>query len=285
MKPLPGLQLWSVRNALMEDYAGTMEKVAEIGYKNIELICNVTSDGLVFGKDTSATELRKLFDRLGLKAINQHFVPTPETPWEKVIADCHTTGVEGLVCAIAFFETKQEVYDFCKAINQQAALCKQNGLQYYYHNHFHEYQVMEGEKIMDILINELDPALVKFEFDIYWTMRGGEDPVVWMKKLGKRCDLLHQKDIPTTGLPLNWFDQFGYDTKIGFDQLWLTQDVAQFTEIGDGIIDIPAVLSAARQYCDPRYVFVEQDMSKMGELESIAVSYKNLTRILNELPE
>lgn len=285
MKPLPGLQLWSVRNSLQKDYAGTMEKVAEIGYKNIELICNVTPDGLVFGEKSKSADVRKLFDGLGLKAINQHFVPTPETPWEKVIADCHTTGVNGLICAIAFFANKQEVYDFCKATNQYAELCKKNGLQYYYHNHFHEYQVLDGEKIMDIMIKEMDPDLVKFEFDIYWTIRGGEDPVAWMKKFGKRCDMLHQKDRPASGVPVNWFDKFGADTIYGFDQLIATLDGDQFVEIGEGTIDIPAMLTAARQYCDPRYVFVEQDLTRLTEIESVAVSYKNLTKILNDLPE
>jgi len=57
MNPKLGLQLWSVRNALQEDYVGTLEKVAAIGYQNLELITTVTDQGLIFGKDLTATQL------------------------------------------------------------------------------------------------------------------------------------------------------------------------------------------------------------------------------------
>lgn len=64
---------------------------------------------------------------------------------------------------------------------------------FYYHNHFQEFQVFEGERILDTLLERTDPALVKFELDTYWTVRGGEDPIYWLRKLGERCNLVHRE--------------------------------------------------------------------------------------------
>jgi sugar phosphate isomerase/epimerase len=280
MNPAIGLQLWSVRNSLQVDYVGTLEKIAAIGYKNLELITTITPDGLIFGKDMTAAALRYNLDRCGLKAVSCHIVPDADTNWERLIADCHTLGVGALVCAIAFFEDRLEVLDFCNTFNQSAELCHKNGLRYYYHNHFHEFQIFEGQTIFDTLIENLDKELVPFELDTYWAARGGAAPVDLLRKLGKRCDMLHQKDIPAGAQPINWFDRFGSDKKLGLQELIETQDNTQFTEVGEGILDIPAFIKAGRTYSDVKYIFVEQDLTSMTELESIAVSFKNLTRLI-----
>ncbi len=275
-----GLQLWSVRNSLQADYAGTIEKVAAIGYKNLELICTVTPEGLVFGKDMRAPELRKLLDANGLRAVSCHFVPTPDMSLPAIVADLNTVGADSLGCAIAFFNNQDEVKGFAKTFNQFAEVTQKGGVQLYYHNHFEEFQVFGDKSVYELLIENLDPALVKFEFDTYWAVRGGQDPVYWLKKLGKRCDLLHQKDLPTTGLPVNLFEKYGYDAQITIDVLWPLQDAIHFGEVGEGVLNIAGYLKAARAYNDARYVFVEQDMTARTELESVAVSFANLNRLL-----
>ena len=280
MNPEIGLQLWSVRNSLQNDYVGTLAKIAEIGYKNLELITTITPDGLIFGKDMTAAELRKQLDRLGLKAAGCHIVPDAKTNWERLIADCHALGLDRLACAIAFFENRQDVLDFCKSFNQYAALCDKNGLRYYYHNHFHEFQVFQGQTIFDTMIENMDKDLVSFELDTYWATRGGADPVALLRKLGKRCDMLHLKDIPVGAHPINWFDRFGTDRTLGLQELIQSQGDAQFIEVGEGILDIPAFIEAGRTYGEAKYLFVEQDFTSKGELESIAISFKNLTRLL-----
>jgi sugar phosphate isomerase/epimerase len=135
---------------------------------------------------------------------------------------------------------------------------------------------------MDSMMENLDKDLVMFEFDSYWAMRGGQDPVAWIRKLGKRCDLLHQKDMPAAAQPGNWFDMFGADANYGFDQLIeSTKGDDQFTEVGEGVMDIPAIIEAGRTYGPAQYIFVEQDKSARGELESITVSYTNLVKMLS----
>ncbi|MCB9420060.1 MAG: sugar phosphate isomerase/epimerase [Ardenticatenaceae bacterium] len=281
MNPMLGLQLWSVRNALQEDYLGTLEKVAEIGYKNLELITTVTDKGLIFGNDLSATQLKRYLEDTGLRAVGCHIVPVPGMNWERVVADLKELGVHHLGCAIAFFNNRQEVLDFCKTFNKDAEFCKKNGIQYHYHNHFHEFQAFEGESIFDTMLDNLDKDLVLIEFDTYWAMRGGQDPVAWIKKLGHRCDLLHQKDMPAEAQPVNWFDHFGPERKLGLGELIeTTAGDSQFTEVGQGVMDIPAILEAGRTYGQVEYIFVEQDKSARSELESIAISYNYLSELL-----
>jgi len=62
--------------------------------------------------------------------------------------------------------------------------------------------------------------------------------------------------------------------------MWGLQDAIHFTEIGEGKLNIAGFIEASRKYNQPRYIFVEQDMTRRTELESIAVSYANLTRLL-----
>jgi sugar phosphate isomerase/epimerase len=281
MNPSIGLQLWSVRNNLQKDYVKTLEKIAEIGYQNLELITTVTPDGLVFGEKMRGPELRKNLDRFGLRAVSCHFVPNAEMRLEAIIDDLHALGVDSLACAIAFFANQTEVIDFNKNFNRYADFCKKRGVQLYYHNHYHEFQVFDGQSIYEMMIEGMDKDLVMFEFDTYWATRGGQDPIYWLKKLGKRCDLLHQKDLPATAVPVNLFERFGYDAQMTIDTMWGLQDPEHFTEVGEGMLNIPAFIEAGRKYNNARYIFIEQDMTKRTELESIAVSYANLTKLLN----
>jgi len=280
MNPSIGLQLWSIRNSLQKDYVGTLEQIAETGYKNIELITTVTPDGLVFGEAMRAPELRKHLDRFGLRAVSSHFVPNAEMNLEKIIADLQVLGVDSLGCAIAFFSSQADVVEFNKNFNQYAETCKKGGVQLYYHNHFHEFQVFGEHSAYEMMIDQMDKDLVMFEFDTYWATRGGQDPIYWMKKLGKRCDLLHQKDLPAAAAQANLFQRFGYDTNINIDIFWGLQDPNEYIEVGEGVLNLPGIFEAFRKYNGARYVFIEQDMTKRTEQESIKVSLANLTRLL-----
>ncbi len=280
MKPSIGLQLWSIRNSLAKDYVGTLETIAKTGYKNLELITTVTPDGLVFGESMRAPELRKHLDHFGLRAVSSHFVPTADMSLEKIVGDLQTLGVDSLGCAIAFFNSQAQTVEFCQSFNHYAEICKKGGVQLYYHNHFHEFQVFGDRSAFEIMIEQMDKDLVMFEFDTYWATRGGQDPIYWLKKLGKRCDLLHQKDLPASTSPANLFQRFGYDAEINIDTFWGLQDPTEYIEVGEGVLNLPAIFEAFRKYNGARYVFIEQDMSKRTEQESIKVSLANLTRIL-----
>jgi sugar phosphate isomerase/epimerase len=276
-----GLQMWSVRSNFAKDPEGTLEKIAEIGYTDLQVNSSkVTPDGMIFGQDLRAPELRKLLDRFSLQAPSVHFVPTPDMRLECIVEDLKALGADTIACAVGFWSSKQEVLDWIPVFNQYGETLKKSGIQLYYHNHFHEFQVFEDKSIFEMAIDGLDEDLIMFEFDTYWSVRGGQDPIYWMKKLGKRCDLIHQKDMPATTKPIILFEKFGYDSQITIDALWQTQDATHFTEVGDGILNITGIIEAMRKYNQAKYIFIEQDMTSRTELESIEVSFKKMTDLL-----
>jgi sugar phosphate isomerase/epimerase len=276
-----GLQMWSVRINLEKDFAGTLEKIAEIGYKDLQVNSfSNTPTGMIYGKDVMAADVRKMLDRFGLRAPSVHFRPTPDMVLEAVIDDLKVLGADSIACAAWFWSNHQDMVDFLKMFNQVGETLKKAGIQLYYHNHFHEFQVFGEKSLFEMLIEGCDKDLVKFEFDTYWSVRGGQDPIYWMKKLGTRCDLIHQKDLPAGAHPVNLFEKFGYDSEITIDALWKTQDADFFTEAGDGILNVPGYIEVARKDNQAKYIFIEQDMTHRTELESIAISYANMNRLL-----
>jgi sugar phosphate isomerase/epimerase len=281
MKPEIGLQIYSVRNALQSDYIGALDKIAAIGYKNLELITTVTDDGLVFAKDTKAAQLRQLLDQRDLKAVSIHMMPQEKMNWEKILDDCTELGLTSLVIPFAVFNNRQDVLDLCNTFSKAAEICKKHGVQFYYHNHFQEFQVFEGQSVMDTMLEKMDKDLVKFEFDSYWAIRGGQDVVAWLKKFGTRCDLLHQKDMPAGVDPVNLFELFEKNPGMPVMDIFRNNiNASHFVETGEGTIDIPAIIKAGETYGNVRYIFVEQDMTSKDEFDSIAISFKNLSLLL-----
>ncbi|HNB51381.1 MAG TPA: hypothetical protein PK530_05540, partial [Anaerolineales bacterium] len=122
--------------------------------------------------------------------------------------------------------------------------------------------------------------LVKIEFDTYWAIRGGQDPLAWIQKFGKRCDLIHQKDLPSGVTPLNLLEVLAQNPeKPLMEVLQMIKD-DHFTEIGTGTLNIAEIIVAGKEHGEVKYVIVEQDKTTKGELESVAISYQNLSRLL-----
>lgn len=277
-----GLQLFSVKNTLNQDFVGTLEKIAEIGFKHLEMVIRKTDEGLSLGGNITPAEVKNQLDRLGMSAVSCHTRVNEETEWEGIIEANHIIGSKAIGCSIAFFSNKDDVLRFSESFNHYGELCKKNGLDLYYHNHFQEFQVFEGQTVMDIMLEHTEKDLVKFEFDSYWAVRGGVDPVEWMHKLGDRCEMLHQKDLPASVKPVSWFDVFGANSNITIEELYKTQDPAHFTEVGEGTLNISSIIHAARSIGSAKYIFVEQDVTAKDELEGITISYRNLERLLKE---
>jgi sugar phosphate isomerase/epimerase len=271
-----GLQLFSVRNELKKDYIGTLEKIASIGYKNLEMAILGADEGLKGNMRASA--LKRELDRLGMKVVSTHASPLNKI-LDEVIDYNLELGSEGIAYDMKFFKNKDEVHAFCDVLNEYGERCKAHGLDFYYHNHFMEFQQFGDQLAYDILIENTEKDLVKFEFDSYWAMRGGVDPLSYIKKLGDRCDRLHQKDFPHGAESVNAVKGFG-DSEINFDRFMNYSKVDYFTEIGEGIMDIPSIIKTAREVGSAKYIFVEQDYSSMNELESAEVNFKNLSSLL-----
>lgn len=272
-----GLQLFSVRGALQKDADGTLEKIAQIGYKHLQPA--VHGDLEQVAGPLTALEFKRRVDELGMDVQSIHARVDDQTDWERMIALNHELGSTAVALPIAFFTDRSSTVEFAGKLNRYGERCREGGLRFYYHNHYHEFQVFEGETVLDVLVQHTDPELVSIEFDTYWAARGGVDPEAWLRKLGTRCDLTHQKDLPSAAQPVNLLEGFAKDARITIQELFQTQKPEHFAEVGEGTMDLEALIATMREV-GVKYVFVEQDMTARDEIESIGISYRNMVELL-----
>lgn len=247
--PKIGLGLFTLRNELAKDVKGTLERVAKIGYKKIEPF---GIDGeKVFG--LSAQEMKQLCDDLGLEFVSGHVNPDVFMgDFEKAMDFFKTTGQEYAVWPWLPEEmrTLDNYKMVAESLNKCGEIAKKSGVQVCYHNHdFEFFDLGDGVRGIDILANETDSNLVKFEFDLYWVSKAGASPLQVFEQYKERIPLWHVKDMANT-------------------------PEQGFAEVGEGTIDYPAIF-AKKDLSGMKHFFVEQDASD-DPFKSIETSYNNL---------
>jgi sugar phosphate isomerase/epimerase len=241
------LQLYTVRDETAKDFKGTVRKVAQMGYAGIEM----SGDG-----GLSVTEMQALLAETRLKVAGSH---VGLDRFEKDLAnllDFYKATSTKFVGVPALPGDLRNPAGFKKAaasLNRIGAEMKKAGLVLYYHNHAFEFEPMEGKLGIDILLGETDPALVKFEVDVYWVCYGGQDPAAFIKAHSGRFPLLHLKDMKGTGKERT------------------------YAEVGEGVLDFAAILAAGEAQGAEWYI-VEQDVCARPTLESAKLSLDNLKK-------
>jgi sugar phosphate isomerase/epimerase len=241
-----GLQLYTLRDQISKDPRGVIQKVAGIGYKEVESFGY--NNGKYFG--LTAKEFADLLAANKLSHPSGHYGLGTLANWDQAIADAITAGQKFMVLAYLEEKDRKSIDDYKKhaaAFNTAGQKCKKAGLQFAYHNHDFEFKEMDGQTGYQVLMKETDPSLVKFEMDIYWVTKAGHDPLQLIKEHPKRFPLWHVKDMDKT-------------------------EKKSFTEVGNGVIDFQKIFSNATE-SGMQHFFVEQDISA-DPMASIATSYK-----------
>ena len=264
-----GLQLYTIRDAVAKDLAGSLRAVAEIGYREVE------PAGIPAG--TTASELRRMLGDNGLTAPSMHAsMADLQDRVQEYIDYVKGLGGEYLVCSFpwtadARFRDKpgHAVVSLASGItlddwkwnadqlNKIGAACKQAGLRCGYHNHNMEFRSYDGTIAYDELLERTDPQLVTMEMDIAWVVTAGADPVKYLKKHDDRISMLHIKDVVK-------------NLQVTADRLQ-----AQTTDVGSGKVDWKKVFKAAQRKRITHY-FVEQENFDRSPLESVKISFDYL---------
>lgn len=257
-----GLQLYTIRDAMAADPAGTLKKVSDLGYKNMELAGY--ADGKFYGY--TPAEFKKMVNDLGMNVLSSHAAVestgiTPETA--KAMADAHAeVGVS--YCVQPWVnEPDRTIETYKKMIadwNEVGRIMKTVGIQFAYHNHNFEFATIDGVvPYYDIFMPEMDADLITMELDLFWASKAGQDPVAMFNKYPGRFQLLHFKDMKTNQAP--FFDV-------------IKDDVCS---VGAGVIDFKRIL-AAKEVAGMKYHFVEDDNQGNGKpFEELEISISNLT--------
>lgn len=271
-----GLQLYSVRRSLKQDPWGTLEQLAELGIRRIEAANHdaAVDDGVGFG--VAADELSRRLSGLGLEIVGCHVNPLDLDRLPAVLDYHQRVGNRQIGCDIEFYPLHDREYVLRRAetFNAIGRLCAERGMRFYYHNHYQEFQEIDGTPIYQLIIDYTDPALVSLEIDTYWMYRGGHDPLDWMRRYPNRVILLHQKDFPADApQPLNLYEGVvDRNRPITMETFQATLEPGCFTEIGTGTLPISDILTAAAGLPKLDCLLLEQDHTSLTELESVRVS-------------
>ena len=252
-----GLQLYTVRDAMAKDPAGTLAKVAQAGFNTIEVTYSGPGNfyGLApkdFAKVVSdnGLEIVSAHYRLGEDQVNgQDMQGTMMHDWQRAVDDAAAAGVKYMVCAWLSETERGSVSHYYKVADQlniAGAATKKAGMQLCYHNHDFEFEKQAGKVPYQALLIHADEKLVKMEVDLYWLTKAGQDPTLLFAQYPGRFPLWHLKDMDNTPKKM-------------------------FTEVGNGVVDFKRIFESAKQ-AGLRYAFVEQDICPGDPFDSIARS-------------
>ena len=263
-----GIQLYTVNIPMQTDPAGTLKKLREIGFGEVE------SAG--FGK-LSAKQFRELLDDAGLACPSAH-LQFDVNNLGSTFEDAHALGAayaaSGSLPAPAVDSkpaaasskrsmSLDEAKRTAALVNRIGEAAKRAGLHYVYHNHDFEFADQGGGAIgYDVLLRESDPELVKFEIDCGWMIFAGRNPIDYFKKYPNRFPMIHVKDF----LPAH-------------DKSAVAGSAADMVgaELGRGVVDYNPIFAAAEKTGLQHY-FVEQEgpFSRMDQLQAAQVDYDYL---------
>jgi sugar phosphate isomerase/epimerase len=255
-----GLQLYTVRDLMKQDFDGTLAKVAATGYKEVEFAGYF---------DRSPKDVRAAVDRHGLTAPSAHIeYKNLGEKFPEVIEAAKVVGHEYLVNPWIDENIRKQPDGWKQAaetFNRAGEACKKAGIQFAYHNHWFEFLPVNGKLPYDLLLTDCDPNLVKMELDLCWITVGGQDPLKYFDRYPGRFPLVHVKDVkrvpPVTA---GGAQDFGSSMK-------------DMTEVGSGIIDWKKIFAQSEK-AGIKHYFVEHDNPKKP-LESIKKSYDYLARL------
>lgn len=235
------VQLYTVRELLTEDTVGTLGRIAEIGFTQVEPFAFLS-----FGD-----ALRQGLVEAGLSAPTTHqgFIGGE---LDEVFAAAKELGVQTVIdpyVAPERWQSASDVAAIADQLNEAAEVAARHGVRVGYHNHAHEVEsIIEGVTALEYFAGRLAPEVV-LEVDTYWVTVGGHDPITLLPKLGDRVVALHIKDGPGTT-----------ETK---DQV----------AVGQGSLPIEQIIAAAP---DALRV-IELDDSRGDRFQAVADSYAFLT--------
>lgn len=184
------VQLWSFRNDFKKDVPGTLKRVRELGFTNVELAGH-------YGM--TAQQFRAELDKVGLKAVSMHIeLKTARDKIDEVIRDAKILGVQDVgVPWIKSPFTKADCLQTIEIFNRAGEKLAANGLRFFYHIHGYEFVPNEGGKgtLFDLLMEKTNSKFVSMQLDTYHVAFPGQDPVKLMQKYPGRFSSLHLKDI------------------------------------------------------------------------------------------
>ena len=222
-----GAQFFTLRDfcKTTEDFAETLKRVADIGYRTVQISGTCAYD---------PQWLKAQLDQNGLRCVLTHI------PKDTLIADAAAVAKDHDVFGCDhvglgyyhFEEGKPEALEeFVSAMAPVAQTLCENGKYFMYHNHAHEFLKFDGKVVLQHMAERIPSEHMGFTLDTFWVQAGGGDPAWWIQHLSGRVPCIHLKD-------------FAYDKKMAV--------------LGEGNLNFDRIFQAA-ETAGTQYMLVEQD--------------------------
>lgn len=279
-----GLQLYTLGNLMTTDPKGTLQKLAAIGYKELEsagsqkgnfygytpkeFAAMVKEAGMqwrsahVGGAPFSIEQIMKMAktaeDSARIQKMAEQFKNMPKMlnlkeNYQQLADSAAEGGLTYLVCSSIPVSTLDEIKTAVDVFSKTGEACKKNGVQFAYHNHTTEFDEVEGHRPFDYILANTDKELVKMELDLAWATKAKQDPVELFKLHPGRFPLWHVKD--------------------------LDKNTMNPAEVGTGVVDFKRIFDNAKE-SGMKYFFVEQDQAPQP-LQNVTNSFNYLNKILS----
>ena len=242
-----GVQLYSVRKEMMADAIGTLTRLGNIGYQEIESA--QSEKGNYYG--LAPKEIKKILKDQGMTLRSGH--THIDKNWQKSIDEAAEAGQEYIICSVlpSPGQTIENYQKSADMFSQAGEQCKKSGVLFGYHNHESEFQTVDGQVLYDVLMNRVQAELVHMEMDLGWVIAAGKDPLAYFGKYPGRFLLWHLKDMNVSE--------------------------KKSVEFGKGSVDIITLLKHGKE-AGLKYYFVEQEEYALNAFDSLEYDYNWLEK-------
>ena len=188
-QPEIGLELYSFRNQLPKDVPGMLQKISQMGIRELE-------GGSTYGMSLDSFKMLLAKNNLKMVSIAADYKELQNNP-QDVVERAKSYGAKYVVC---FWLPHTEEFTFDNAkeavtvFNNAGKVLKDNGISLCYHPHGYEFGAYENGTLFDYLVKNFNPEYANFEMDVFWIKHPGQDPVALLKKYPGRFPLMHLKD-------------------------------------------------------------------------------------------
>lgn len=258
-----GLQLYTLRDIIVKDPKGVIKMVADLGYEELEVYGY--NDGKIFGMPVK--EFADYVKSVGLRITSGHYALGKDesargrtnilNDWSRAIDDAKEMGQEFMALASLTKNERQTLDDFkfvCDKLNEAGEACKKAGIRLQYHNHDFEFNPIDGQIPYDLMLKELDPAVVGMELDLFWVTYAGYQPLDFFRKYPGRFEQWHVKDMDRTERKKN-------------------------ANVGTGTIDFKPIFAHAED-SGLKHFYIEHDTYPLNSTDSVKADVVNIREIL-----
>lgn len=235
------LQLYSIYEETGKDFRKALSQVGEIGFAGVEFAG--------YG-DFTKEELTAYLKKNQLYAVGAHCgLEVFEHSFVEELEFSEAIGLEYIICPYAKVDTMEDIDHLVKVLNKAGELAKEKNIKVGYHNHAHEFIKVDGKYPLDLIAEKTSDQVI-LEVDVFWVAYAELDPIAYIKKWGKKVELVHLKQI---------------------------DDGKNNVDMGEGILDMQKIKEAA---VHAKYFILEHEEYDKPVWDSIRNDYSTLSKLI-----